>query len=231
MDVTAALRARRTVRAFEARPVPEAALRAILEAALWTPSWANTQPWEVWVASGDKLERIRAAFVEQTRRGVLGQPELPPPKQWPEACRERTKALTEGRAKTAGVSTEDPGFREDFVRSNRRFFGAPCVIYLCMDRSLSLWSVFDLGMMAQSIMLAAQDHRIDSAIAVNLLSYPDVIRSELRIPEELMIAIGIGLGYPDSSDPGDGFRSSRRTLEDVVTFADTSGIPSGFLTV
>jgi nitroreductase len=221
MDVTAALRTRRTVRAFEARPVPEAALRAILEAALWTPSWANTQPWELWAASGDKLEHIRAAFVEQTRRGVPGQPELPPPKHWPEACRERTRALTEGRAKVARVSAEDPGFREDFVRCNRRFFGAPCVVYLCMERSLSSWSVFDLGMMAQSIMLAAQDHGIDSAIAVNLVSYPDVIRSELGIPEELMIVIGIGLGYPDNGDRGDAFRSSRRRLEDVVTFAGT----------
>lgn len=224
MDVTAALKARRTVRAFEARPVPEAALRAILEAALWTPSWANTQPWEIWAVGGDTLERIREAFVEQTRRGVPGRPELAAPTQWPEACRERTKALTEGRAKVAGVSAEDPGFREDFVRSNRRFFGCPCVVYLCMDRSLSTWSVFDLGMMAQSIMLAAQDHGIGSAIAVNLVSYPDVIRSELGIPEELTIAIGIGLGYPDSNDLGDGFRSSRRTLEDVVTFAGTPSI-------
>jgi nitroreductase len=226
MDVTAALRARRTVRAFEARPVPEATLRAILEAALCTPSWANTQPWDIYVASGEKLERIRAAFIEQTHRGVPGRPELPLPKQWPDVYRERTKAMTEGRAKVARVSAEDPGFREEFVRSNRRFFGAPCVVYLCMDRSLSTWSIFDLGMMAQSIMLAGQDHGVESAIAVNLVSYPDVVRSELGIPEGLMVVIGIALGYPDASSPGDSFRSARRPLDDAVTFAGNPGNPS-----
>ncbi len=225
MDVTAALRARRTVRAFDVRPVPEGTLRAILDASLCTPSWANTQPWEIYVAGGDQLERIRGAFMERTRRGVPGQPDLPPPRQWSEAQRERTEALTRGRAKVARVSAEDPGFREDFIRSNRRFFGAPCVVYLCVDRSLSTWSVFDLGMMAQSIMLAAQDNAVESAIAVNLVSYPDVIRSELGISEELLIVIGIALGYPDARDPGHAFRSARRRLEDAVTFAGTAGSP------
>ena len=177
------------------------------------------------MAGGDKLERIRAAFMERTHRGVSGQPDLAPPKQWPEACRERTKALTEGRAKFAGVSPDDPDFRQDFVLSNRRFFGAPCVVYLCMERSLSSWSVFDLGMMAQSIMLAAQDHGVESAIAVNLVFYPDVIRTEFGIPEDLAIVIGIALGYPELSDRADGFRSERRPLEDAVTFVGTAGVP------
>ena len=89
-----------------------------------------------------------------------------------------------------------------------------------MDRCLTSWSILDLGMMAQSVMLAAQDLGVDSAIAVNLVCYPDVLRAELDIPEELLIVIGIALGYADKSDPSDCFRSSRRSLGDVVTFVD-----------
>ncbi len=104
--------------------------------------------------------------------------------------------------------------------ANRSFFGAPCAVYLCMDRILGTWSIFDLGAMCQSITLAAQDQGVDSAIAINLVVYPDLLRDELGIPPELLIVIGIALGYPDSGDPEDAFRSTRRPLGDAVRFVD-----------
>jgi nitroreductase len=102
--------------------------------------------------------------------------------------------------------------------ANRRFFGAPCVVYLCMARTLTQWSVFDLGAMCQSITLAAQDRGVESAIAINTVCYPDVLRAELGIPDDLLIVIGIALGYADPSDPEYSFRSARRALAEVVRF-------------
>jgi len=218
LNVTEALWNRRTVRAFLDRPVPRETVEAILSAALRTPSWANTQPWEIWVAAGEVLERIRRASLERTHAKVPSHPDLPFPGGWPEVCRERTKQLTAGRAQVAGTTPEDPAFHRDFLEANRRFFGAPCVVYLCMDRSLGHWSMFDLGAMAQSIMLAAQDHGVDSAIAINMVCYPDLLRKELAIPAELAIVIGIGLGYADPLGPEDSFRSERRPLPEVVRF-------------
>jgi nitroreductase len=218
MDVSAALRNRRTVRAFLDRPVPRETVDVILEDALRTPSWANTQPWEIWVAGGEALERIRRASMERTQKKVPSQPDLPFPGGWPEACRERTKQLTSGRAAVAGTTTDDPAFHRDFLEANRRFFGAPCVVYLCMDRSLGQWSVFDLGALSQSIMLAAQERGVDSAEAINLVCYPDLLRAELGIPDHLLIVIGIGLGYVDPEGPEDAFRSERSPLADVVRF-------------
>ena len=43
MDVLEAIRTRRSVRQYQARPVDAETLRAVLEAARWAPSWANTQ--------------------------------------------------------------------------------------------------------------------------------------------------------------------------------------------
>ena len=94
------------------------------------------------------------------------------------------------------------------------------MVYLCLDRSLTPWSIFDVGLMAQSIMLAAQDRGVDSAVAVNLVVYPDLVRAELAIAEELLLLIGIALGYADPEDPECEFRSARRTLEDAVRFCD-----------
>ena len=41
------IKARRSVRKYEEKDVPEEVLNSILEAVRWSPSWANTQCWEV----------------------------------------------------------------------------------------------------------------------------------------------------------------------------------------
>lgn len=218
MEVGDALRERRTVRAFLPRPVSRETLEAILTDALRTPSWANTQPWEAFVAGGETFERIRRVWAERTLAKTASNPDVPFPGAWPPACRDRTKELTAGRAAVRSMSTEDPAFHHDFHMANRRFFDAPCAVYLCMDQTLGAWSMFDLGAMCQSICLAAQDHGVESAIAINLVVYPDVLRDELRIPRDLLIVIGIALGYADPDGPEDAFRSLRRPLGDAVRF-------------
>ena len=102
------------------------------------------------------------------------------------------------------------------MQANYKFFGAPVVIYLCMDRALTPWSVFDLGSLSQSIMLAAKDNGLDTAVAVMLVAYPDLIRAHLEIPDDLSIIIGMALGSNDPNNPGNRFRSPRRSLSEVV---------------
>jgi len=218
MDVGNALRARRTVRAFLPRPVPRETLEAILSDALHTPSWANTQPWAVFVAGGEVLERIRQMSEQRALEKIPSSPDVALPSAWTPECRARTTELTAGRAEVRGTTPQDPTFHHEFLMANRRFFGAPCVVYLCMDQALGTWSMFDLGAMCQSITLAAQDHGVDSAIAVQLVVYPDLLRRDLSIPRELLIVIGIALGFADARDPEDRFRSLRRPLGEAVRF-------------
>jgi nitroreductase len=219
MNVSDALQARRTVRAFLPRAVPRETVEAILSDALRAPSWANTQPWELFVAGGDVLERIRATWLERTVAKAPSVPDIAFPGAWPAACRQRTKELTGGRAEVSGTSPEDPAFHHAFLMANRRFFDAPCCVLLCMDKTLGAWSMFDLGALSQSICLAAQGHGVDSAIAINFVLYPDVLRAELQIPEELAIVVGVALGYVDHAGAEDAFRAERAPLGDVVRFA------------
>jgi len=44
MDI---LKSRRSVRRFEEKDIPEDLLREVLESVQWSPSWANTQCWEI----------------------------------------------------------------------------------------------------------------------------------------------------------------------------------------
>jgi nitroreductase len=41
------IKGRRSIRKYKPDPVPEEALRMVMEAVRWAPSWANTQCWEV----------------------------------------------------------------------------------------------------------------------------------------------------------------------------------------
>ena len=59
MNVIDALRARSTVRAYKPDPVSRDTILKIMKAATRAPSWANTQPWEIFVAAGEALERLR----------------------------------------------------------------------------------------------------------------------------------------------------------------------------
>ena len=102
MDVGDALRERRTVRAFLPRPAPRETLEAILADALRTPSWANTQPWEIFVAGGETFERIRRIWEERTLAKIPSNPDLPFPGAWTPECRDRTKELTAMRADVRG---------------------------------------------------------------------------------------------------------------------------------
>ena len=67
MEVLEAIKTRRSVRRFAPEPVPNEALRAVLEAARWAPSWANTQCWEVVVVKDPEKKRALSELLVPER--------------------------------------------------------------------------------------------------------------------------------------------------------------------
>jgi nitroreductase len=218
MDTIDALNSRFTARAFKPDPVDRGTLEKVMEAALRAPSWANTQPWEVYLAGGEVLNRLRDAYIQNLKNCVARNLDLAAPREWPPALQKRMEALRSERLATLERVCLDKSELKDLSEVNYRFFNAPVVAYICMDRTLSPWSLFDLGLFSQSLMLAARHYGLDSAPAVTLVAHPDLIRKELNIPDELLIIIGIALGYGDARDPQNKFRSPRRSVKEVVTF-------------
>lgn len=218
MNVVDALNSRHSVRAFKPEPVEKETIARIAALATRAPSWGNTQPWEIFVAGGEPLERLRKAFLERFDQGVPIQPDLPRPQSWPPALQQRMVESQARRYAAIGMDPNDAAAKRASSRRNFEFFDAPVVVYLCMDRTLTPWSIFDLGAAAQSLMLAAREHGVDSVPAVNLVGYPDLIRAELGIPDSLMILIGIALGFGDPAQPVNQYRSQRRPVDEVVRF-------------
>jgi len=216
VNVIDAIMSRRSIRAFKPEPPTEDELMKILAAANQSPSWADTQPWEVFAAGGAALARIRERFLANYENGVPLGNDVLRPCEWPPGPKQRMLNFIEARCAALGVIPGDEAEREASMRRNLEFFGAPVVVYLCLHKDLTPWSYFDLGLFAQSLMLAGMEYSMGSVVAVNLVAYPDIIRQELEIPDECTVMIGIALGYEDPEDNANQVRSIRRPVEDAV---------------
>ena len=108
MNVTEALNSRLHLPRFQVPSLStEETIMAILEAANRTPSWANTQPWEIFVAGGDVLEGLRQACLENFHQGVPGSSDLPRPEHGRRPSTERMHGLMAARSRTLGIDRED----------------------------------------------------------------------------------------------------------------------------
>jgi len=101
-----------------------------------------------------------------------------------------------------------------------RLFGAPQAIYLHQDRTLSAYSIFDAGLLAQNISLLAAEKGLGTCFLAVSVLYPDVIRQHTGIPPTDRILIGLAVGYPDADAPINQFRSERVPIENVVRWVD-----------
>ena len=131
MNVIEAINGRHSIRAFLSKPVEKEKLDAALSASARTPSWANTQPWEIFAATGDTLKRIKEGYRQKYADKAPAAPETPRPVEWPEAEQKRIRQLRPDMERMCGASVEQ------FVSLNQNMFGAPVVVYVCMDKALS----------------------------------------------------------------------------------------------
>ena len=221
MEVIQAILARHSVRDFKPDPVPKEIVMKIMEIATRSPSGGNGQPWEVFIATGQTLERIRKVYRERFEKGT-GAPGAPPgpggPPSMPPFIQERMATIRNERMKLLGLDPSDPASGKVFMEWGSRLFGAPVVAVICMDKALN--SYLDIGMFVQTVCLAAQGYGVDSFIASAFVSHQDVLRKELEISDNLNIVTGIGLGYADPTKIINTYRSPRRPVSEVVRYKD-----------
>lgn len=219
MEVFEAIMARHSVRDFKPDPVPKAVLMKILEAAVHAPSAGNTQPWELYVAGGAVIEKIRKIHIERNAKGLTGKAEMsgtPPPKM-PNRMGDRSTSGRRERMILVGLDPADPASADVFAANGARLFGAPVLIVVTMHKTLDRWAAYDLGCLSQNICLAAQACGLGTLIGQAFVSNPDVLRAELGIPDDHVIAIGIGLGYFDIKSKYNAYISPRRPIAETVT--------------
>lgn len=216
MNVAGAIGERRSIRAFLKKPVPQIILEEIFQSALRAPSWGNTQPWKFTVVGGKILQAMVEDLVERVSSGSPPQTDIEIPKDWPEALARRYKENGKRLFAVLGIGREEKEKRTAHSMNMFRFFGAPQVAYIHLDRSLGTYSIFDAGLLAQNIALLAVERGLGTCFLAVSVLFSDVVRRHTGIPESDRIVIGMAIGHPDWDAPVNHFRSHREPLAAVV---------------
>ena len=218
MEFETVLRGRRSIRAYSAEPVSDELIAEILDEARWSPSWRNTQAWNVWVVTGEALERFRERFRQAVRNEEPPQPDFLPAAEWPAACSLRTKELMESRAATlaaAGLGT-DPATALERMAG---LFDAPCLLVFGVEECLGeSYALLDTGLLVQSVCLAAFDRGLGTCIVATIVRHPELLRELLPGSDGKRLAVAVTLGYPELTAPANTFERSRADLDEIVTW-------------
>lgn len=152
---------RRSIRKYQDKQIPDEVLNQVLEAIKWSPSWANSQCWEIVVVKdAAQKEALKATFVPTNPAGPAM---LAAPVVLAVCAKLKSSGYYKGVAPTK--------------------FGD--------------WFMFDLGIVTQSICLAACDQGLGTVVA-GLLNH-DEAKKVLGLPEGYEMAVLIPLGYPDQA--------------------------------
>jgi nitroreductase len=216
MDVIEGIKTRRSIRAFKDTPIPEETLNKILKAAANSPSFTNTQPWEVAVLYGKKKEELRSILYELASKKVDTHPDLPMPQGWPPENEARSREHGKRRLAVLGLERDDEAEREKLNLMNFEFYGAPCAIFLFMDSSLTEWSIFDMGLFSQNLILAAHSFGVESCLQASVTRYAREIKKFLQLPESKKLIICISLGYPDTEAKLNTYRAVKQKHEEFT---------------
>ncbi len=209
---------RRSTRGFLPEEVPEETLRAIFETARWAPSGTNVQPWHVCVASGDTTRRLRQGFLERFDAGEKVVTDHAPDGRTGAPWQDRKRACARALYGAMGIEWEDREGRAHAARRNYEFFDAPHAVFFGMHEIFGTQTACDVGMFAQTLMLAMTTHGVASCPQGTLRNYPDFVREVFGLPPEVKILFGISFGYEDTGVPANTARTDRAPLEETVQF-------------
>ncbi len=220
MDALECIKNRMSIRKFKPEPVPKDVLMEVVKIAQWSPSYKNSQPWEVVVLSGDKKTALSDLMLELLDKGTENCPDLQAPQSWPEAEEARIADLFKKRKEISGIDLSDPKVMLVAKKANFKFYDAPHAIYLFQDASLSQWSLFDMGLFAQSLMLAAHAKGLGTVPQAFATDYAQDVKKFLDIPQSKRLVLGISIGYPDMESQANAFRTDRSATGDIVRWVE-----------
>ena len=216
MDALACITTRMSIRKFKSDAVPLDLLKKVIDTAKRSPSYKNSQPWEVIIVSGTKKQELTEYLEDLLKKNTSPCPDMPEPESWPAVNEARINALMKKRTELTGLDFDDPEVRKKAKIANFRFYGAPHGIFLFQDASLTSWSLFDLGLFAQNLMLTAHAFGLGTVPQAFLTDYAQHVKKFLEIVESKRLVLGISIGYPDMDSPVNSYRTERVSTDELL---------------
>jgi nitroreductase len=218
MDLLQGINSRQSIRGFKQTPVPESLLKEVLQAAGRSPSYKNTQPWEVSIVTGKTRDALAEKLFKIASDNTAPLYDFPAPESWPAAMDFRAKDHGTKRFNALGIGRDDSKLRNELRLQNFKFFGAPCAVFFFMDASLEHWSALDMGLFLQSFTLAAHGAGLGTCMQASVSGYPDAIRECLGLPASKKLIVAMSLGYPDMEAPINSYHSTRMAVDEFTTW-------------
>lgn len=216
MQTSDAIRRRKSVRSFTSESINSDILTNIIEEAQRAPSWANSQPWSVYIAMGDTLKLIKKTYNDRLLAGKRGQADFETVHRnswsWP-----TRQNMQHWNNQLSSVLENDPA---GYMHSAKTLYNAPAIIYLVLDERPTSWSIYDLGSFSQTLMLSATDHGLQTMPAYELIKYPDVLRNTLSIPDNMTVAMGIAIGHEDKTALINNLYTDRVPVNSILHIVD-----------
>jgi len=223
-----AITARHSVRAFLDTPVATETIKDILNVAARAPSGTNTQPWKVYVVTGQKraemIERVCAA-----QQALFQQPELAEqyqetfayyPETWISPFIDRRRENGWGLYGLLGIQKGEKEKMAAQQLRNYQLFDAPVALYFTVNKAMGIGSKMDISMMIQNVMIAAKARGLDTCPQAAWNHFHPIVLDVLGAPENEELVCTIALGYADPDHIVNTFITPREPVENFTVFLD-----------
>jgi nitroreductase len=214
MNVWEAIEARRSYRVFKENPVSKTLIEKILIAGGQAPSSANMQPWEFVVVSGQKRDDLSQMMLKSFLSQKKGYDILGKENFFPQQILDRRKKFFKDMFKKLSKHNESP--MKYVMEGSLRFYDAPIIIFVFIDKRIEKRFLFDIGACVQNVVLAAQSEGLGTHLLGLVLKYQNVVKKTLHLSEDKEMVVGICLGYPDMENPINDFTPARADLDQFV---------------
>jgi nitroreductase len=211
---------RRSIRGYKQDPVPQHVLEEIIELATRAPSSMNTQPWHLYVLTGDVLDRIRKDNTERNLAGVAPSREIRSHGPYAGEHRKRQIEIAVQLFQAMGIERDDAERRQDWVLRGFRQFDAPVSIVVTYDKDLEGGDIapFDCGALVNGLVFAAWSKGLGAVVNSQGIMQSPVVREHAAIPDDQIIMICVAMGYPDEDFAANHVHSHRRPVNEVASF-------------
>ncbi|MEN7527737.1 MULTISPECIES: nitroreductase [unclassified Cupriavidus] len=220
--VDRAITTRRSVRAFLDTPVPRQTIEDILAVASRAPSGTNTQPWKVYVLSGDAKVRfctdVLTAYDDPERDAKYREEYPYYPREWVDPYLARRRKVGWDLYSLLDIRREDKSRMHEQHARNFRFFDAPVGLIFTIDRIMEQGSWLDYGMFLQSIMVAARARGLDTCPQAAFTQFHRIIKEHLKLTDEEMVVCGMSLGFADPDATANQLMTEREPVGQFARF-------------
>ncbi|QSZ29429.1 hypothetical protein DSL72_003943 [Monilinia vaccinii-corymbosi] len=215
MSLKESLIARHSSRGFLSTPISKSIIQSTLDLARFAPSNSNIQPHRVVLLTGESLENLKTKLFAAASESTPNIPPLPA-----EYAHYRSELGSQIYGEGMGIPRSDSKARNAAVLKNYLFFDAPLGAIVCIDKRLSNADRVSVGMWLQSWLLALTERGVDTCVQVCQTGYPELLRSECGISDDLEILVAVSIGYEDPEFKANGLRIGRVNAEEYVTFME-----------